>query len=89
MGSLFSSPSVPTVSPVAYVPSSQSQTNVAKTVSTQTSSSTSQPDDTEDAVRDIIRKSSRGRSSTIQTSFRGVLDETSSLAPKRKTLLGE
>ena len=84
MGSLFSSPSVPTVSPVAYVPSSQSQTNIP-----QIPSSPAKPDETEEAVRDIIRKSSRGRSSTIQTSFRGVLDETSSLAPKRKTVLGE
>lgn len=30
-----------------------------------------------------------GRSSTIHTSYRGVLSDTNSLRPKRKTLLGE
>lgn len=49
----------------------------------------------EDNVRDVIRRQTRGRSSTIQTSYRGVLEENeraslpTSLSPKRKNLLGE
>lgn len=101
MGSIFSGPSVPTsYSPVTYVPS------VSPTVRSSTSSSGSSPSDKtgetnastddnsvneEEIIRDIIRRNFRGRNSTIQTSYRGVLGTTSedNLRPQRKTLLGE
>ncbi len=90
MGSLFSSPSVPSVSPVSYVPTTTVvQRTATTTAKPKTTTTTTQPSEKEDAVKDIIRKSSRGRSSTIQTSFRGVLGETNALVPKRKSLLGE
>lgn len=83
MGSLFSAPSVPTYFPVTYVAPSTSVNPTMVTPSTDGSST-----DTE-TVKDVISRVSRGRSSTIQTSFRGVLGESNSLAPQRKTLLGE
>lgn len=43
----------------------------------------------EDRVCDVVRRASRGRGSTIQTSFRGVLSEAGDLVPQRKNLLGE
>lgn len=49
--------------------------------------------DEENVVRDIVRRQTRGRNSTIQTSYRGVLgdagDAPIALTPQRKTLLGE
>ena len=85
MGSLFSRPSMPTVSPVSYVPTSTTITETPSVETTTTPSSS----ESEDAVKDIIRNTTRGRSSTIQTSFRGVLGETNTLVPQRKSLLGE
>lgn len=85
MGSLFSAPSVPSVSPLSYVPTSQPNATATPIVNNTPVSST----ESEDAVKDVIRKTSRGRSSTIQTSFRGVLGETNALVPQRKSLLGE
>ena len=43
----------------------------------------------EDQARDVARRVSRGRGSTIRTSFRGVLTKGNSLSPQRKNLLGE
>lgn len=85
MGSLFSSPSTPSAPSVKFEAPS---TSVNPTTATSSVDQTQTPE-TEDAVRDVIRRSSRGRSSTIQTSFRGVLGDANSLAPQRKTLLGE
>lgn len=48
---------------------------------------TEDQDRAESIARQIARN--RGRASTILTSFRGVLDKRSSLAPQRKNLLGE
>lgn len=87
MGSLFSSPSVPSISPVSFVPTTTT-TNVTPTTETP-SVETSPSSNSEDAVKDVIKRTSRGRSSTIQTSFRGVLGETNTLVPQRKSLLGE
>ena len=86
MGSLFS-PSVPRYSPVSYTPAIASSVNETSGEG-ETSPNTSQ-DNEEEIVRDIIRRNFRGRNSTIQTSYRGVLGEDNALAPKRKTLLGE
>jgi hypothetical protein len=90
MGSLFSTPSVPTVSPVSYVPQQVAppSTSINPTTVKDTSQNKKKEDD-DAAVKDIIKRATRGRSSTIQTSFRGVLEEANTLAPKRKTLLGE
>jgi len=84
MGSLFSAPPIPTIPFVQSAPSSTS-VNPASVERP----SISVPDNNDEVVKDVIRRASRGRSSTIQTSFRGVLGESNSLSPQRKTLLGE
>ena len=89
MGSLFSPPSVPTFSPVQLTP----QASVNKPTPTESEPQTPNTEteiDEQEIVRDIVRRNFRGRNSLIQTSYRGVLnDESTSLAPQRKTLLGE
>ena len=48
------------------------------------------PEQTADEQRlENIMTRRRGRLGTVATSFKGVLDSDSSLAPQRKTLLGE
>ncbi len=90
MGSLFS-PSVPSYSPVSYTPqvvSAPKQTPTQPTEKTQQNRQAETPD--EEVIRDVIKRSTRGRSSLIQTSYRGVLGEASTpTAPQRKSLLGE
>ncbi len=86
MGSLFSSPSVPTYSPVQYVPPQSVQKNSANEKPTP---SINQDSDDENQVKDVIKRSARGRNSLIQTSYRGVLGEANALVPQRKSLLGE
>lgn len=81
MGSLLKtqSPSMP--APYIYTPPA-----------VQTPTTVDQPTpntEDEEKVRAVVRRTNRGIGSTIQTSFRGVLGETNSLAPQRKTLLGE
>lgn len=85
MGSLFSSPKIPTAPSVQYVAPS---TSINPTL-VGDGTNTENKNDNDEAVKDVIRRASRGRASTIQTSFRGVLGETNSLAPQRKSLLGE
>jgi len=87
MGSLFSTPSTPTYSPVSYVVPSTSVN--ATTITTDNSTENDTTDTDTETVQDVIGRVARGRSSTIQTSFRGVLGDSNSLAPQRKTLLGE
>jgi len=86
MGSLFSTPSIPSISSVQYVAPS---TSINPTSLEPQTIDQPQSSETEDVVKDVIRRSQRGRSSTIQTSFRGVLGETNTLVPQRKSLLGE
>lgn len=90
MGSLTrSTPSIPRYVPV--VPSSTGQ-NVDAAGSDSSEQSVknggNDNDENQDSVRRIIRRN-RGVGSTILTSFRGVLDEKSSIKPQRKNLLGE
>ena len=86
MGTLFKT-STPSVTPTLTQPIS-----IQTPVEAEVDESGSQD---EDNVRDAIRRQTRSRSSTIQTSYRGVLEESesaslsTSLSPTRKTLLGE
>ncbi len=83
MGTLFSTPSVPTYSPVKYVaPISATTEEVAEMGGNQKSSD-------EGVVKDTVRRTLGGRNATIQTSYRGVLNQGNKLSPQRKTLLGE
>ena len=87
MGSLFSS-ATPSYTPTQSVATNSVTQDVPNDDGVET------PDlKNEEAVRDVVRKSSRGRSSTIQTSYRGVLEEGDNapitLTPQRKNLLGE
>lgn len=84
MGSLASRPSVPT------------QTVIYKTVdaTTDTTSTTSDTSsDTEQTAAEIREESllqrDRGRSGTVTTSFRGLLDMIENNEAERKTLLGQ
>jgi hypothetical protein len=90
MGSLFS-PSVPTYSPVSYTPAAiQTSPQPQQNESPETQQNTQTDSNEEDVVKDIIKRNTRGRSSLIQTSYRGVLGEASApTAPQRKSLLGE
>lgn len=82
MGSLFSKPSLP--SPVVYsAPASTPTTNAATAVVTANNSGVQ---DTEKVVTTIQKK--RSLPQTIQTSFRGVLEQAD-FVPQRKSLLGE
>lgn len=84
MGTLFSKPSVPAYSPVQYVSPTSTQENVSDSEVSQ-----SETLNEEEAVKDVVRRASRGRNTTIQTSYRGVLNQDNKLSPQRKTLLGE
>jgi len=84
MGSLFSAPPIPTIPFVQSAPPSTSVNPVSIERPL-----ISDPDNNDEVVKDVIRRASRGRSSTIQTSFRGVLGQSNQLAPQRKILLGE
>ncbi len=87
MGSFFS-PKVPSYTPFTYKSSTQ-QTASRKLVG-DLNDQPSTPTKSEDGVRDVIRRSTRGRSSLIQTSYRGVLGEANApFTPQRKNLLGE
>jgi len=91
MGSLFSPP-VPAYSPVSYaapVVSAPIQTPEPQTIIQETQQNSETDNNDESVVKDIIKRSSRGRSSLIQTSYRGVLGEGDALSPQRKSLLGE
>lgn len=74
---LFKSPSLPIYkpTPVTVTPQPVVEQEIEET--------------TEDQARDVVRRASRGRGSTIKTSFRGVLSQNNALAPQRKNLLGE
>lgn len=85
MGSLFSAPPIPTSPSVQYVAPS---TSVNPTTIEQKSNE-STIDDENDSVKNVIRRTNRGRSSTIQTSYRGALNANSTISPQRKNLLGE
>ena len=90
MGSLFSAPKQP-----AILPPPLRRTEPPRAVPPQSSSNAteenSQPAQrsAEARVENILNRR-RGRSGTIQTSFRGVLgSRTDDGRPKRKSLLGE
>jgi hypothetical protein len=94
MGKIFSPPKMPSAPTIIYESAAAKTTPTADTTasdsSTPPSSSTGDtPEPTLDELRvqDILTRS-RGRLGTIGTSFRGVL-EPNTLAPVRKTLLGE
>ena len=99
MGSLFSRPSTPSYTSFVYQPNA-SPTPQASIPSAPSSPSQSDSQDEvitgagvpaaeEEEVRDLVRRAARGRVSTVLTSYRGVLSDNGSLAPQRKTLLGE
>jgi hypothetical protein len=87
MGS-FLPQSAPKYSPITYVSEQQyvapKEINAAQSTS---SSNTNSAD--EDAVKKIIKRSNKGQSALIQTSYQGVLTNVNQLAPQRKNLLGE
>lgn len=85
MGKLFK-PSVPKYTPVSLpqpaMPYTPPETDASEPVPV--------PDTQNfDAAKDVIRRVSRGRDSTILTSLRGVLRSEDDLQPRRKSLLGE
>jgi hypothetical protein len=94
MGSLFST-STPSYTPVAYTPASSTTPSSTQTVTNRDDEdeTTNETSNDEGDIRDLVRQSARSRSATIQTSYRGVLDENAesltSLSPQRKSLLGE
>lgn len=88
MGSLFA-PSVPRYNPVSYA---QPVTQQIPAPSTLPENPISEAKTDEDIAKDIIKRTTtRGRNSTIQTSYRGVLSPISNvtITPQRKSLLGE
>lgn len=92
MGKLFK-PSVPKYTPppmpqqnTPYVPPVTGGDNDGATGN---DTATPTEADGADAVREVIRKSTRGRGSTVLTSLRGVLNNDNGLQPRRKSLLGE
>ena len=92
MGSLFSQ-SVPRYSPVSYTPQTQGRTVASSDEDGDATLKTSQQSDggnsaEEESIKDIIRRNTRGRNSLIQTSYRGVLTDVSSLSPQRKKFIG-
>lgn len=81
MGSLSSRPKVPSQSPIVYytpTPASSGQTDTPSDPET----------DPSEARKNNLLQRGRGRFSTIQTSFRGLLSLADS-SSGRKTLLGE
>lgn len=83
MGSLFKT-STPRYTPTPYV-SPYTPAPIGEAGDTPTVNDNTQK--AQDTIRRLARN--RGVGSTILTSFRGVLDDRSSLAPQRKNLLGE
>jgi len=83
MGSLFKT-STPSYRPAPYTPPSVNKQSKADAVQATSDDNTEKA---QDAIRRVARN--RGVGSTILTSFRGVLDDKSSIAPQRKNLLGE
>lgn len=101
MGSLSSRPSVPRAQALTQLAPSQPQPQSqpqATTFSVQATPPTpvvsdSEEQDTQDRAAsdrraDNLLQQRRGRSSTISSSFRGVLEQSSN-TPTRRTLLGE
>ena len=86
MGSLSSRPTVPTTQ-VVYAPQS-TNTNTQTTSGDQSSESDGDATTTAEAREDDLLRRQRGRSSTVLTGFRGLLDNGNTAAQK-KTLLGE
>ncbi len=89
MGSLFSN------SQPGYTPTLRQTTQVNVPTSDGQEAQEENVSDDEN-VRDVIRKTTRARSSTIQTSYRGILGDdgddfarSNALVPQRKNLLGE
>ncbi len=88
MSNIFSRPKMPSTTAVQYLPMRSDTTDK------NTSTDTPDPEDTknsdEERVNQILFRN-RGRTGTIGTSFRGVLNDSSSAQnlPTRKTLLGE
>jgi hypothetical protein len=81
MGSIFKKPKIPTYRPAPTI--------VQRPIIPEPDTSDSDHEAEAEKARDIVRRASRGRGSTIRTSFRGVLGENNSLVPQRKNLLGE
>ena len=83
MGSILKT-STPRYAPAPYVPYTPPTSEpAAETPKTDNADA----EKVQDAIRRVARN--RGIGSTILTSFRGVLDDQSTLAPQRKNLLGE
>ncbi len=87
MGSLFTY-STPSYRPMSYSVPRAAPSKISEPPK-QSGKSTQQSDEDVAKVEDVIRRTARGRNSTIQTSYRGVLTDQSTLTPKRKNLLGE
>ena len=88
MGSLFSYSKPSSYTPMSYAIPQASKPQSPVTVSNQDTEISKDKDEIA-KVEDVIRRTTRGRNSTIQTSYRGVLTEQTALMPKRKNLLGE
>lgn len=83
MGSLSSRPKVPAVQTVYYEPAPVSSGSGGNTTPT-----TETDEGGQETQKSNLLERSRGRLSTIKTSFRGLLS-LADAAPKKKTLLGE
>lgn len=101
MGSLTSSPKIPSYQApapqIVYVPQPVAPTPSPASVSAPLPSDVSVSDSAEPSIEetqsaareDNLLRRQRGRFGTITTGFRGILSQTNSAAPARKTLLGE
>lgn len=91
MGSLTSSPKVPTpTSTVVYVPTPTATTAVTTTTATNAAESAASAQDNaaQSRVENLLTRN-RGRFGTVSGGFRGFLTQTPDSVNKRKTLLGE
>lgn len=90
MGSLTSHPAIPAAAQTVYVPVYTSPASTT-TPSTTTTPATTTPDtSTAAGVKNTsLLERSRGVLSTVVTGFRGLLTDSNSTTPQRKTLLGE
>lgn len=90
MGSLTSSPKVPTPTPtVVYVPASTTALTTNATATTATEAAAGAQDNAAQSRVENLLTRNRGRFGTVSGGFRGFLAQTLESVNKRKTLLGE
>lgn len=92
MGSITSHPAIPAAAQTVYVPVYTPATPATTTPAASTTDNSASIPDTSTASsvkNNSLLERSRGVLSTVVTGFRGLLSDTNSNTPQRKTLLGE